>query len=111
MLTSLQPYSFGAREYLRNLLVGKEAAFNITHTVDASTQRAAPGQVRRVFFPPAEPVQSLPREYANLDTVIRARIRQRLHCTRWTGSTSTGSRCTHHRQWVGEGPRWGRRRR
>ncbi|ORX39823.1 hypothetical protein BD324DRAFT_615122 [Kockovaella imperatae] len=50
-----EPFSYGAREYLRALLVGKEVAFAITHTVDASSQRGAPGQ-------------SAEREFANIFT-------------------------------------------
>ncbi|KAK8869858.1 hypothetical protein IAR55_000426 [Kwoniella newhampshirensis] len=65
-----EPHSFSAREYLRALLVGKEVAFNITHTLDASTLKAnnGPAQDREfvsLYIAPAGPGQA-PQDVAAL---------------------------------------------
>ncbi|WRT67103.1 uncharacterized protein IL334_004069 [Kwoniella shivajii] len=57
-----EPYSFSAREYLRALLVGKEVAYNVTHTP------TGPGPEREfvsLFIAPAGPGQP-PQEVAAL---------------------------------------------
>jgi staphylococcal nuclease domain-containing protein 1 len=56
--THLQPFSFASREYLRALLVGKEVAFNVTHTVPGVS----------LLYPMISPNRQQPtdREYGTL---------------------------------------------
>jgi hypothetical protein len=50
-----QPHAFSSREFLRALLVGKEVAYTITHTIDASAQKSAVGtaSIIHTFHSPA----------------------------------------------------------
>ncbi|WVQ78068.1 hypothetical protein IAT38_000149 [Cryptococcus sp. DSM 104549] len=55
-----EPHSFSAREFLCGILVGKEVAFTITHTIDASSQKSnnGPAQDREfvsLYIAPAGP--------------------------------------------------------
>jgi staphylococcal nuclease domain-containing protein 1 len=36
MSTSIQPFAYESRDYLRNLLIGKEVTFTVEYTVQAS---------------------------------------------------------------------------
>ncbi|CAD6569557.1 MAG: hypothetical protein TREMPRED_005294, partial [Tremellales sp. Tagirdzhanova-0007] len=68
MVREDEPHAFSSREYLRVLLVGKEIAISVTHTVDASSQKNANGQEREfasLLIAPAGPGQA-PQDVAML---------------------------------------------
>ncbi|RXK36714.1 staphylococcal nuclease domain-containing protein 1 [Tremella mesenterica] len=62
-----EPYSFSSREFLRKLLVGKEVAFNITHTLDSKNGNGPAGdrEFATIYIAPAAPGQS-PQDIAFL---------------------------------------------
>ncbi len=45
----IQPHSFSSREFLRALLVGKEVAVNVTHSLDGSSQKKSSGPVSGIL--------------------------------------------------------------
>ncbi|WWD01433.1 hypothetical protein V866_008377 [Kwoniella sp. B9012] len=57
-----EPFAFSAREYLRALLVGKEVAYNVTHSVSSSGQER---EFVSLFIAPAGPGQP-PQDVATL---------------------------------------------
>ncbi|RSH91298.1 hypothetical protein EHS25_009597 [Saitozyma podzolica] len=65
-----EPHAFSSREFLRALLVGKEVAYTITHTIDASAQKSAVGtpqdrEFASLLIAPAGPGQP-PQDVATL---------------------------------------------
>lgn len=100
-----EPFAYSAREFLRTLVVGKEVAFTITHTVANQNQSVGPVSNTCCFIPC---FCRRGRAKSRADLPARKGVRKCPDGTCWSRTATTGGCCFDRWCWMGQSTRWSR---